>query len=348
MKKIFKRTFIRNDKEKLYIYSYSLHKEKAGKQLKINNILSPHMRWNPFRAEWVTYSSGRKNRTSFPPKKYCPLCPGKNLKYPTEIPFLKFDIAVFPNRWGSFTLNSKLKKIKGVKSKDSKGSCEVVVYSSQHSGSLGQMTLERIGLLVNVWNDRYTQLLKNKNIKYVLPFENRGKECGVTLHHPHGQIYGYPFIPPVIKKEINLFKKSNFILNLIKNLHKKYILFEDDYFINIIPPFARYAYEIWLIPKKRHSGPWTFNEQEIKSFAKSLKKIVNCYDNFLGRKCPYIMGLHAAPKITDKKFHFHVEFYPPLRHGNKPKILAGSESMAGVFIMDVLPEESVKELKRYI
>ena len=60
------------------------------------------------------------------------------------------------------------------------------------------------------------------------------------------------------------------------------------------------------------------------------------------------MGLHAAPNLDDKNFHFHMEFYPPLRNGNKPKVLAGSESMAGVFIMDVLPEETSKELRNYI
>ena len=60
------------------------------------------------------------------------------------------------------------------------------------------------------------------------------------------------------------------------------------------------------------------------------------------------MGLHASPSLEDNKFHFHVEFYPPLRHENKPKVLAGSESLAGVFIMDVLPEDSSKVLRKYI
>ena len=348
MKKVFKKTFLRNDNTHLYLYNYSNYSEKPGRQLKFSKEPSPHMRWNPFREEWVTYSSGRKNRTSFPPKKYCPFCPGKNLSYPTEIPFSKFEVAVFQNRWGSFNLNSSKKTIIGVQTKPSKGKCEVIVYSSNHTGSLGQMSQTRLQLLIHVWIDRYLKLLKLKDVKYVLPFENRGKECGVTLHHPHGQIYAYPFIPPVIQKEIKLFKKTNFLVNLINNLKKKYILFEDNFFISIIPPFARYAYEIWLIPKKRHAGPWSFNQNEVESFAYSLKKIVKCLDKFSGKKCPYIMGLHAAPKINDKKFHFHVEFYPPLRHKNKPKILAGSESMAGVFIMDVLPEESVKELRKFI
>ena len=189
---------------------------------------------------------------------------------------------------------------------------------------------------------------KLKGIKYVMPFENRGKECGVTLSHPHGQIYAYPFIPPVIKKEMNAFRKKNYLLEIINKFKKKYTVYENNDMVAVIPPYARYAYEVWIIPKKKIAGPWDFNQKQIKSYAECIKKIIKGYDSFLKRKCPYIMGLHAAPSIKNKSFHFHTEFYPPLRSGDKPKILAGSESMAGVFIMDVLPEESVKILREHI
>ena len=131
-------------------------------------------------------------------------------------------------------------------------------------------------------------------------------------------------------------------------LEDKYYVYQDDFVIAAVPPFARYAYEIWIIPKRQIPGPWHFTDQEYKSFAQALQKVVKGYDSFLGRRCPYIMGLHAAPKIEDKKFHFHMEFYPPFRYGDNPKILAGSESMAGTFIMDVLPEESALELRKYM
>ena len=210
------------------------------------------------------------------------------------------------------------------------------------------MPIERIELLFNAWSDRYLQLLNRDDISYVMPFENRGEECGVTLHHPHGQIYAFPFIPPVIQKEVDAFKKENFILKLMDDLETKYFVYQDDNVIAAVPPFARYAYEIWIIPKRQLAGPWQFTDEEYNSFAKALQKVVKGYDDFLGRRCPYIMGLHAAPKLDDKNFHFHMEFYPPLRHGDKPKVLAGSESMAGVFIMDVLPEETAIELRKYM
>ena len=346
--KIYKRNFKRNDNNDLFLFSYNEHNEIAGKQLDINDIPRPHMRWNPSRHEWVTYSAGRKDRTTFPPKEYCPFCPGKNLDFPTEIPFSNFEIAVFPNRWASFNSSGEEIFLDEVISRPSKGHCEVVVYSSEHLATVSEMSLERIELLTKVWIDRYTDLIRNPDIKYILPFENRGEECGVTLHHPHGQIYAYPFIPPAIETEIKAFKKENFLKKIMNKLEKKYYVYQNNNFIAAVPPFARYAYEVWILSKKQIEGPWKFTDQEIEDFAKCIKKVVGGYDAFLGKKCPYVMGLHASPTLDDNNFHFHIEFYPPLRHDDKPKILAGSESMAGVFIMDVLPEESAQVLRKYM
>ena len=348
MKKFSKRTFLRNDGEKLYIYGYNEHNETPLKQIDISANSNPHLRWNPSRQEWVTYSAGRKQRTSFPPKEYCPLCPAGNLNFPTEIPFRDFEVAVFPNRWPSFYTHNENILIESIKTKPSKGACEVVVYSANHKDTVADMDIERIKLLLHVWIDRYKELLINEDINYVLPFENRGEECGVTLHHPHGQIYAYPFIPPVIQKEVEAFNKNNFILDIMNDLEKKYFVYQDENVIAAVPPFARYAYEVWIMPKNKIAGPWDLNSQEIESLSICLQKVVKGYDSFLGKTCPYIMGLHAAPSLKDNSFHFHFEFYPPLRHGDKIKILAGSESMAGVFIMDVLPEDTAIELREYM
>ena len=341
MKNLYRRIFKRNDGKNLYLYGRNEHIEKNTKELDITNSSTPHLRWHPARHEWVTYSAGREKRTAFPPKEYCPLCPGGDLNFSTEIPFKNFEIAVFPNRWASFNTHNQNQK-------PANGHCEVVVYSSKHNDTLAEMSIDQIELLIQTWNDRYIELLKRDDIDYVMPFENRGEECGVTLHHPHGQIYCYPFIPPVIEKEVMAFQKDNFILSMMNELESKYYVYQDDNIIAAVPPFARYSYEIWIMPKKRIPGPWAFNNRQMNSFAIALQKVVKGYDSFLKKKCPYIMGLHAAPKIEDESFHFHVEFYPPLRSGEKPKILAGSESMAGVFIMDVLPEESAKILRNYI
>ena len=237
MNQIHKRIFIRNDKKELYLYGYKEHKESPSQELEVTEIPKPHMRWNPSREEWVTYSAGRKDRTSFPPKEYCPLCPGANLNYPTEIPFSNFEVAVFPNRWASFNHKGENIFLENILSKPSKGECEVVVYSSEHLDTISEMPLERIQLLTKVWIDRYMELQKKPDVKYVLPFENRGEECGVTLHHPHGQIYAYPFIPPAIEKEMRAFKKENFLIKIMKELEEKYYVYQNDNFVAAVPPF---------------------------------------------------------------------------------------------------------------
>ena len=146
MDQIHKRIFIRNDNKELYLYGYREHIELPSQQLEVTEIPTPHMRWNPSREEWVTYSAGRKDRTSFPPKEYCPLCPGGNLNYPTEIPFSDFDIAVFPNRWASFNSMGKDISLENIPTRPSKGECEVVVYSSEHLSTVSEMPLNRIEL----------------------------------------------------------------------------------------------------------------------------------------------------------------------------------------------------------
>ena len=348
MNNIHKRIFTRNDGKSLLLFGNNIHDERNSDELEITKTPKPHMRWNPSRGEWVTYSSGREKRTFFPPNEYCPFCPSGKINFPTEIPFNDFEIAVFPNRWSSFLTHENNFKVSGINTKPSKGHCEVVVYSSKHIDTVAEMPLEKVNLLTKTWIDRYVNLLPRDDIKYVLPFENRGEECGVTLDHPHGQIYCYPFIPPVIEKEITSFRKENFILKMMQSLEEKYFVYQNDHIIAAVPPFARYAYEIWIMPKKRKAGPWEFNEDEINSFSQCLQKVIRGYDAFLKKKCPYIMGLHSAPELIDDSFHFHVEFYPPLRSGDKPKILAGSESMAGVFIMDVLPEDTALILREHM
>tara|TARA_B100001123_G_scaffold450347_1_gene620573 strand:- start:1568 stop:2620 length:1053 start_codon:yes stop_codon:yes gene_type:complete len=349
MKKFYKRVFKRKDNKKLLLFSSKEHNENNTKELDSTASSSPHMRWHPFRQEWVSYSVGREKRTFFPQKEYCPFCPAGKINYPTEIPFKNFEVAVLPNRWPSFnTHNKNIVNLDILETKTSNGQCEIVVYSANHSDTIANMPQKQIELLIYAWIDRYKELLIRDDISYVMPFENRGEECGVTLHHPHGQIYCYPFIPPVIQKEVKTFKENNYLLSMMNSLEKKYYVYQDEHMIAAVPPFARYAYELWIIPKVRVAGPWEFNDAQLLSFSTCLKKVINGYDKFLKKKCPYIMGLHAAPNLDDKTYHFHVEFYPPLRSGDKPKILAGSESMAGVFIMDVLPEETAIILRKYI
>ena len=163
------------------------------------------LRWNPLLGEWLVTATHRQDRTFLPPDDFCPLCPTHEGGFPTEVPESVYDIAVFENRFPS------LKSVPETPAVDSselfpvrpaQGICEVVLYSPNHNSSLAQEPVEQIYKLVRVWIDRFRELGAHPFIKYVFIFENKGEAIGVTLHHPHGQIYAYPFIPPRIAREL--------------------------------------------------------------------------------------------------------------------------------------------------
>lgn len=304
----------------------------------------PHLRWHPLREEWVIYAAHRQGRTFLPPKEHCPLCPSVPGGFPTEIPFADFEIAVFQNRFPSLHPDAPAPPQLSVPTERGRGFCEVVVYTPEHDGSVATLTASRRELLVRVWADRYRELYAHDFIRFVMPFENRGEEVGVTLHHPHGQIYAYPFLPPVIEKEVQAFRKSSVLCALIPNL-EEHMVFQNGTVVAFAPPFARFPYEVWIAPRRHIPGPWAFDNQEIQDFAQALGEVVSRYDRLFHRPFPYVMAMHAAPKGEEKTFHFHVEFYPRMRAAGKLKYLAGTELGAGAFAADILPEEAARRMR---
>jgi UDPglucose--hexose-1-phosphate uridylyltransferase len=316
------------------------------------------LRWHPFLEEWVITATHRQDRTFLPPKDYCPLCPTKPGGFPTEVPRGDYDIVVFENKFPSFQSNPSQPAVKATKVspvKPAQGICEVVLYSSEHSSTLATMPLSRIRNLLSVWQDRYRELGALDYIKYVLIFENKGEAVGVTLHHPHGQIYAFPFVPAKIEKELDASAKyyqNNNTCLFCSTLEEEYrdgrrIVFEGERFVAFIPFFARYPYETYLAPKKHQASMNEFTDEDLDDLALTLKGLLVKYDLLFNLSFPYIMVIHQAP--TDGKdypdYHFHFEFYPPLRTASKLKYLAGCESGAGNFINDTLAEEKAAELR---
>lgn len=316
------------------------------------------LRWNPLLEQWVVTATHRQDRTFFPPDDYCPLCPTKEGGFPTEVPESDYEMVTFDNKFPSF---HRIPPKPAVKSTDfykvlpAAGVCEVVLYSPEHTGSLAEKSVDEIENLVYVWTDRYNELGNLDYVNYVFIFENKGKEIGVTLDHPHGQIYAYPFIPPMIEKELSASKKhmnktgSCLLCDVIDEEIRdtRRIVAKTDYFIAFIPFYARYPYEVHILPLQHKLSLQEFDEEMKRSLAEILKIVMNKYDNLWGISFPYMMVLHQAPADGENYdyYHFHIEFYPPLRTKTKLKYLAGSESGAGVFINDTLAEEKAEELR---
>jgi UDPglucose--hexose-1-phosphate uridylyltransferase len=314
-----------------------------------------HLRWHPLRGEWVAYASHRQNRTFLPPAEYNPLAATTDAKHPTELPAGGWEAAVFDNRFPTLVREAHDPPAIDVPTRPGRGACEVVVFTQDATASLGSLPLARIELIADVWADRYVDLGAREDVEYVFEFENRGVEVGVTLNHPHGQIYAYPFVPPVPARELR--QQSEFLAahgrGLLEEIVEKEladgrrVIYRGDHVAAFVPVFARYPYEVWIATRRAVSSIAGFSAAERADFARALKTVLLKYDGLWSRPFPYIMSLHQAP--TDGRphpeAHFHVEFYPAYRMPGRLKFLAGSEVGAGVFTADTLPEDKALELQ---
>jgi UDPglucose--hexose-1-phosphate uridylyltransferase len=317
---------------------------------------NPHLRWHPLRGEWVTYAAFRQNRTYQPPPQYNPLAATSDPAHPTELPQGDYEVAVFDNRFPSLALDSHDPPSLTVPTAPANGHCEVVVFTQDPVASLGGLPLSRIELLLQVWGDRTTRIGGSHNIHYVLPFENRGSEVGVTLHHPHGQIYAYPFVPSVParmlaqEREYYLQHGSSLLCDMARDeaADGKRVLYQGDYAIAFVPPCARYPYEVWVMPTGPCKDFASLTPPQREDLARALKTVLLKYDNLWDRPFPYLLTWYQAP--TDGSEHpetqLHAQFLPPYRTRDRLKYLAGTEIGAGMFAMDVLPETTAYELQQ--
>lgn len=316
---------------------------------------NPHLRWHPLRGEWVAYASHRQNRTFMPPAEFNPLAPSDDPARPTELPVGDYDVAVFDNRFPTLSPLAHDPPESVVATRAATGRCEVVVFTQDAGASLGGLPLDHLELLLRVWADRSARLGAEADIQYVLPFENRGVEVGVTLHHPHGQIYAYPFVPPVPQRmgeeETAYFAEAR--RPLLEALIEaeiadgRRLIYLGEHAVAFVPAWARYPYEVWVAPIRAVAGFGALDPAQSADLARALKVTLTKYDGLWARPFPYLMSWYQAP--TDGRphpeAHLHAEFYPPYRSRDRLKFLAGTELAAGMFANDALPEEKARELQ---
>lgn len=316
------------------------------------------LRWNPVLQEWVITATHRQDRTFFPPPEYCPLCPTRPGAFPTEVPAEDYEIVVFENKFPSLRRSAAEPSVAptnlyGVRRAE--GVCEVVVYSSQHDRELADMPTQTVEKLIHVWADRTAELGARPEVQYVFPFENKGREIGVTLAHPHGQIYAYPFVPPIVQRELagclQHFAAHGECLQcrVVRDeiADGRRVVASNTRFVAFIPFFARYPYEVHVHPRSHTQDVVALNDADRTSLAEILHVVMRKYNNLWDRSLPYMMVTHQRPcdGADYPHYHFHVEFYPPYRTPEKLKFLAGSEAGAGAYINDTLAEEKAAEFR---
>ncbi|MEN9714882.1 MAG: hypothetical protein RJA35_349 [Actinomycetota bacterium] len=307
------------------------------------------MRLDSLTGEWVSIAAARQNRAFLPPAHQCPLCPttAENL---SELPD-QFDVAVFENKspsFGSQLLESDDPNYALVPDlalgsvRDSIGRCEVVVFSPEHEGSLASQSTSRVRTIIEAWTDRTDALQSMPGVRQVFPFENRGQEIGVTLHHPHGQIYAYPYVTPRTTKLLDSISKFG------TDLHQKTLDFErtgqrvliaSDSFTAYVPFAARWPLEVHLLPHRHVNNFTQLSDDERDELAVVYHRILKAWDNIYDTPTPYISAWHQAPLVDGgEHVRLQLQITSPRRAADKLKYLAGSESAMGAFIGDLPPE----------
>jgi UDPglucose--hexose-1-phosphate uridylyltransferase len=287
------------------------------------------LRFNELRGEEVVYAAHRQDRTLLPGPEDCPLCPGS-----AEIPRESFEIAVFENRFPAFAAS------------------EVVVYTDSHVGSFGTLAPERANALMWVWRDRYRELGAHPGVDYVLIFENRGIQVGATLDHPHGQIYGYPFVPPVPAAERRADERRGGCTPCALAAGEldagERVVYRNGSLVAYVPYAARWPYELHVGFVEHRPSLLECSPAELQDLADALQRVARGYDALWDRALPYMMVVHQAPTDGGGDGHLHVEFYTPLRAPDTPKHVSCGEHGAGTFTVDVLPERAASELRAAI
>jgi UDPglucose--hexose-1-phosphate uridylyltransferase len=308
------------------------------------------LRWNPLLREWVAVATERQDRPQMP-ADWCPFCPGSG-RVPDN-----YDVHIYPNDFPAFHPQAEAPEPSPdalYRSAVSTGACDVVLYHPDHHARLEELPLEHIEKVVALWRRRFTELAADPRIRYVFIFENRGEVIGVTMPHPHGQIYAYPFLPPRIERELESARAHRAAngrclwcdLLAAEIRDGRRLVAENASWVAGIPYFARWPYEVHLTARRHLGALPELTATEERDLAAILKRLLLKYDALFGFPLPLMMVLHQAPVNGEyPEWHFHFEFYPPHRSATKLKYLAGVESGAGVFLNDNSPEEKAAELR---
>ena len=257
------------------------------------------LRWHPLIEDWVMIASHRQNRPQMP-KDWCPFCPGSG-KVPDQ-----FDVYEYDNDFPALSQNPPEPDDVATdffKVKPAYGKCEVILYSPEHTVTLPELSVDHISKLVDLWIERFNAIKADDKIKYVFIFENRGEAVGVTMPHPHGQIYGYSVVPKKLQLEVNSAKKylsENGKCIFCDMLEKeteaeKRIIFKTEHFTVFLPFFCEYPYGVYIMANRHISNIAEFTDEEKRDFAKVMKETTGMLDSLFGFKFPYMMCMHNAP-----------------------------------------------------
>jgi UDPglucose--hexose-1-phosphate uridylyltransferase len=318
------------------------------------------LRFDPLTGEWVAVATHRQTRTFLPPSDECPLCPSTADRQ-TEIPASDYDVVVFENRFPSFGGATEVPEVALPPLnpvRPAPGRCEVVCFTPDHDATFATLGAARVRTVLEVLADRTATLSTLPGVEQVFCFENRGIEIGVTLHHPHGQIYAYPFVPPrtrtmlaAARRHADATAGRNLFADVLaaERDAKERVVASNEHWTAFVPAAARWPYEVLVAPNRRVADLPALAEAELASFGPLYLDVLARFDALFDAPMPYVAAWHQAPVRIDRDVaYLHLQLFSIRRDRGKLKYLAGSESGMGAFVNDVMPEDAARRLREVL
>lgn len=323
------------------------------------------MRQDVLTGDWISVAAARQNRAFLPPANLDPLAPQSETN-PSEIPSL-YDVVVFENKSPSFgpalaeahgDAPAASNPPRGLddldalglgRTRSSVGRCEVVCFSPEHEGSFGSLSITRARTVIEAWADRTAALSALPGIEQVFPFENRGEAIGVTLPHPHGQIYSYPYVTPRTQRLLDAIDRTapalfQHILDFEQKAER--VILRGEHWTAFVPFAARWPLEVHLLPHRHVADFAQTTDAERDELAPMYLRLLRGIDALYDTPTPYIAAWHQAPvHVGRDTVRMHLEITSPRRAADKLKFLAGSEAAMGAWIGDFPPETSAARLR---
>ena len=303
-----------------------------------------HLRQHPLTGEWISYSGVRQGRTFLPNASECPLCPMASPDVLTDVPVDDYEVAIFTNRFAALTPDPGTPPDMDLPTRAGIGVCEVISYSAAHEASLSTIGAARIELLIDALAVRLAELMAQPDICWVLPFENRGREIGVTLDHPHGQLYALSHLPAKVAQTADGFADGDPLAGLADSIPDRLMLAENEAGLAFVPPWAKYPFETWVVPHRRVPDLASLDASTRAGMAALIEIAAGRLDAVFDGPMPYTFGWQVAPRGYEDSFHMHCIFQPMKRAPDKLKYLASVEQFTGFYLVDLPPEDAADML----
>jgi UDPglucose--hexose-1-phosphate uridylyltransferase len=318
------------------------------------------LRLDPLIDEWVAINAHRQQRTYLPPSDKCPLCPSTP-DFASEIPAPDYDVVVFENQFPSFSDRIQPDEVSQmtdlVPVRPGVGRCEVVCFTSDHNSSFGELPPSRVRTVIDALADRTAEMSALPGVAQVFPFENRGIEIGVTLSHPHGQIYAYPMVPPrtqaMLTAAAKYARETGGVLYAdvlaAERRAQVRIIGSNEHWTAYVPAASRWPYEVQLAPHRQVPDIPALTDAERDAFAPLYLDVLHRFDALFGKPMPYISAWHQAVVGEGREWgYLHLQVFSIRRAADKLKYLAGSESAMGAFVNDIVPERAAQMLREAV